>query len=254
MSRYLKDFASSSMQNHDRAIPIAIAAEEPIVRYGVRKLLEAEADLTVVGEAATSPEAIRLAVETKPRVLLLEMSTSLSGLEVLTRLASMQSSVRTLLLASPHDKSEIAEAFGLGARGVVLKGSATRLLLAGIRCVIEEQYWIGERAVAGVAAAVRNFAEKDGDGRKASRDYRLTPRELEIIAVIATGCTNKDAGQKFSISERTVKHHLTNIYDKLGVSTRLELALFAMNHRLDVCEPARLRARVALNAKYAAVL
>lgn len=239
------------MNNNHRAVPIAIAAEEPILRYGIRRLIETQPDLSVVGEAADSPEAIKIAIELKPEVLLLEMSATLSGLQVLTYLASMRSSVRTLLLASPADKSDIAEAFSLGARGVVLKESATRLLLSGIRCVIAGQYWNGEKAFAQAAAVVRSFAEKQVDGNQSPRDYRFTPRELEIIAAIATGCTNKDVGQKFSITERTVKHHLTNIYDKLGVSTRLELALFAVNHRLDAYELPRVRSRVSTHVKYA---
>ncbi|MGH9352754.1 MAG: LuxR C-terminal-related transcriptional regulator [Terriglobia bacterium] len=239
------------MNNDYRATPIAIAAEEPIVRYGVRRLFETEPDLNVVGEAADSSEAIKIVLDLKPEVLLLELPASRSGLEVLRRLASVKSGARTLLLASPGDRSQIAEAFNLGARGVVLKGSETRILVNGVRGVLAGQYWMGETAVAGISEAIRSFTEQHRNGGKASQDYRLTPRELEIIASIATGCSNKDAGRKFSITERTVKHHLTNIYDKLGVSSRLELALFAVNHHLDVYEPPATRARLNTEEKYA---
>lgn len=241
------------MNNNHGATPIVIAVDEPIVRYGVRRLIEGEPDLAVIGEAANASEAIKLALELKPEVLLLDLGEPLSGLEVLSRLASMKSCVRTLLMASGAHESQIAEAFDLGARGVVLKGSDTRLLLNGVRGVIAGQYWIGEKAVAGIASAIRCFTQQQ-DGRKAPQHYGLTPRELEIIATIVTGCSNKDVGRKFSIAERTVKHHLSNIYDKLGVSNRLELALFAVNKHLDVYEPNDTRSRLSAEGKYAEVV
>lgn len=242
------------MNNDQRATAIAIAAEEPILRYGIRRLFEAEPDLYVVGEAANTSEAIKIALDLKPKVLLLEASDTLSGLEVLSRLASVKSSVRTVLLASRAGKSQIAEAFNLGARGVVLKESEMCFLLSGLRSVIAGQYWIGENAVTGMAMAIRGFAGQYPEGPKPPQNYRLTPRELEIVATIAAGCSNKDVGRKFSITERTVKHHLTNIYDKLGVSTRLELALFAVNHHLDVYESPAARGRLSDEVKYAEVV
>lgn len=238
------------MNNNHGATSIAIAVDDPILRYGVRRLFEGEPDLIVVGEAATTSEAIKLALELKPEVLLLDLAEPLSGLEVLSRLASVKSCVRTLLMASGAQENQIAEAFDLGAHGVVLKGSDTRLLLNGVRGVIAGQYWIGEKAVAGIASAIRCFTQQH-DGRKSPQHYGLTPRELEIIATIVTGCSNKDVGRKFSIAERTVKHHLSNIYDKLGVSNRLELALFAVNKHLDVYEPHEVRSRLSAEGKYA---
>lgn len=234
-----------------RVISIAIAAEEPIVRYGARRLFETEPDLRVVAEAATSAEAIKIALDLKPEVLLLDLPASGSGLEVLSHLASMKSTVRALLLASPGDRSQVEEAFNLGARGVVMRGSATRALVNGVRGVLAGEYWMGEKAALGIDAAIRSFAEQPGACQKSPQDYGLTPRELEIIATIASGYSNKDAGRKFSITERTVKHHLTNIYDKLGVSSRLELALFAVNHHLDVYEPPVMRPRLSAEEKYA---
>ncbi|MGH9356955.1 MAG: LuxR C-terminal-related transcriptional regulator [Terriglobia bacterium] len=241
------------MNNDRRATSIAVAANEPIVRYGVRRLFEAEPDLHVVAEAANSSEAITVTLTLKPEVLVLDLAAPISGLDVLTRLASVKSCVRTLLLASPVDLSQFDEAFNMGARGVVLKGSPTGLLLNAVRSVIAGQYWAGEQAAAGIAAALRTLKEQD-KGCGSAHHYGLTPRELEVIATITTGCSNKDVGRKFSIAERTVKHHLTNIYDKLGLSNRLELALFAVTNHLDICEPDNSPGRESTEAKYAGVL
>lgn len=242
------------MNTVSRAIPIAIAAEEPIVRYGVRRLFESEPDLRIVGEAADSSEAVQIAMNLKPEVMLLDLSPSGAGLEALERLAQMKSGVRVLLLASPGEKRQMEAALNLGARGVVLRGSATRALVNGVRGVLAGGYWMGEKAVECAAAALRSLDEQNGDGGRKPQDYGLTPREREIIAAVSAGYSNKDAGRKFSITERTVKHHLTNIYDKIGVSSRLELALFAMNHRLDVYEPTEDRVRLSREEKYAEVV
>ena len=241
------------MNNNWRATSIVIAAKEPIVRYGVRRLFETEPDLNVVAEAASSAEAITVTLALKPEALVLDLATPSSGLDVLTRLASAKSCVSTLLLASQADQGQFGEAFNLGARGIVLKGSPTCVLLSALRGVIAGEYWAGEQAVAGITAALRSFKEQD-NGVESPHHYGLTPRELDVIATIATGCSNKDVGRKFSITERTVKHHLTNIYDKLGLSNRLELALFAVTNHLDVCEPESSSGRGSTEAKYAEVL
>jgi len=211
---------------------VAIAAQEPLLGYGVRRLLEAEANLKVVAEAANISAAVRAVLESRPDLLLLDLEMPPSGLDVLTQLCSAKAPVRTLLLAYSLDRKQIAAAFELGARGFVMKGSDTRMLVNSVRSVMAGRYWVGEKPVSGRAEALRNFSPQR-NGRKSWRDYKLTARELEIIVAIANGCSNKDASEKFSITERTVKHHLTNIFDKLGLSSRLELALFAVNNHWD---------------------
>jgi len=112
----------------------------------------------------------------------------------------------------------------------VLKDSASTVLFECIHNVMAGRYWIGKESVSDLVQALRRFLPPPVDARR--KGFGLTGRELELIATIVAGYTNKDIAQKFSISEQTVKHHVTNIFDKLGVSNRLELVLFAIEHHL----------------------
>lgn len=213
------------------AIRILIADDHPIVRDGLRRLLETEPDFSVVGQAADGREAVKLVRELTPDILLLDLSMPrLPGLEVLRELSESAAAVRTILLAAAIEKEQIIEALQMGARGVVLKESATQLLFKSIRTVMAGQYWVGREKVSDLVAALRGLVASGGE--KPDKNFGLTRRELEIVSTIVAGYTNRDIAQKFSLSEDTVKHHLTHIFDKLGVSSRLELAMFAVNHRI----------------------
>ncbi|MBC8645722.1 MAG: response regulator transcription factor [Thermoanaerobaculia bacterium] len=219
------------MPERTEPIRILIADDHPIVRDGLRRLLETEPDFQVVGQAADGREAVKLVREVQPEILLLDLSMPrLPGLEVLRELSDSASPVRTILLAAAIEKEQIVEALQMGARGVVLKESATQLLFKGIRTVMAGQFWVGREKVSDLVAALRGLVASGGD--KPDKNFGLTRRELEIVSTIVAGYTNRDIAQKFSLSEDTVKHHLTHIFDKLGVSSRLELAMFAVNHRI----------------------
>jgi DNA-binding NarL/FixJ family response regulator len=206
-----------------------IADDHPIFRDGLKRLLEAEAGFAVVGEASDGEEAVRQTRKLMPDILLLDLAMPrLPGLEALRELSG--GTVRTILLTAAIEKHQIVTALQAGARGIVLKDSATELLYESIRCVMDGQYWIGREAVADLVAVLRDMAAADGPSRKGK--FGLTPRERQITGAVVAGLTNREIAEKLSVSEDTVKHHITHVFDKLGVSSRLELALFAMNHGL----------------------
>lgn len=215
-------------------INILIADDHPIFRDGLRRLLEAEPGLKVIGEACDGAEAVKMARELKPDILLLDLAMPRHpGLEALRDLGSGQQSVRVILLTAAAEKQQIVEALQLGARGVVLKDSATQLLLKSIHTVMSGEYWVGRESVSNLVQYLRTLVQSTGEEAK-QKKFGLTPRELEIVSAVVAGYANKEIAEYFKISEDTVKHHLSNIFDKLGVSTRLELALFAVNQSLPI--------------------
>ena len=213
-------------------IRILIADDHPIFRDGLKRLLESERGFKVVGEACDGVEAVNLARQLKPEILLLDLAMPRRpGLEALRELSSDPASVRVILLTAAAEKDQIVEALQLGARGVVLKDSATQILLKSIRAVMNGEYWVGRESVSNLVQYLRGLVGTSGDTARKKR-YGLTPRELEIVSAVVAGYANKEIAEHFKISEDTVKHHLSNIFDKVGVSTRLELALFAVNQAL----------------------
>src|ERR1700758_914296 len=217
-------------------IRIVIADDHPIFRDGLRRLLEAEPNLTVLGEASDGAEAVKMARQLKPDILLLDLAMPKHpGLEALRDLSTGggSSPVRVILLTAAAEKSQIVEALQLGARGVVLKDSATQLLLKAIHTVMAGEYWVGGESVSHLVQYLRTLMQSSHDEAR-QKKYGLTPRELEIVSAVVAGYSNREIAEYFKISEDTVKHHLSNIFDKLGVSTRLELALFAVNQGLPL--------------------
>ncbi len=211
---------------------IVIADDHALFREGLRKLLESEEGTRVVGEAATVEDAVRAVHQLNPHILLLDLSfPELTGLEALRELNEQGLQTRTLILTAAIDREQVVQALQLGARGIVLKHSALPLLIKSIRCVLEGQYWIGQEGVSDLIQALRQVSPSHRPAA-AVRDFGLTSREKEVIALIVAGYTNKDLARKLNISEHTAKHHLTNVFDKLGVSNRLELVLFAVDHQL----------------------
>jgi two-component system nitrate/nitrite response regulator NarL len=217
------------------AVRIVVVDDHPIFRDGLRRLLEADG-FEVVGEAGDGLQALRLVQELHPDVLLLDMSMpGVSGLDVLKRLPS-DSPVRTILLTAGVEQNEILEALQLGARGVVLKESTTAMLYKSIRCVTIGEYWLARNSVADLVEAMRGLTRQIGALEKHSSPFGLTRREQDIVAGVATGESNREIAERLSIREDTVKHHLSNIFDKVGVFSRLELAVFAINHGLNGCD------------------
>lgn len=219
-----------------KQIRLVIADDHPIFRDGLRRLLEAESGFKVIGEARDGAEAVKLARQLKPDIMLLDLAMPKHpGLEALRELSTNggQNSVRVILLTAAAEKNQIVEALQLGARGVVLKDSATQLLLKAIQTVMAGEYWVGRESVSNLVQYLRTLVQSSGEEAR-QKKFGLTPRELEIVSAVVAGYANKEIAEYFKISEDTVKHHLSNIFDKLGVSTRLELALFAVNQSLPL--------------------
>jgi two-component system, NarL family, nitrate/nitrite response regulator NarL len=226
-------------------IRVLVADDHALFRETLRTLLETDPDIVVVGDASSGRDAIRLTRDLQPDILLLDLvMPNVSGLETLRELSALGLATRTLLLTADAGDSDVVDALQLGARGVLMKCAATELLFKSIRTVMAGQYWVGRECVAELIDKMRErAATPDPEMRRPT--FGLTPRELEVVFTVVDGYPNSDIARKFSISIKTVKHHLTNIFGKLGVSNRLELALFAVQHRLDAIryeEPTRSQA------------
>jgi DNA-binding NarL/FixJ family response regulator len=211
-----------------QTIRIVTADDHPIFRDGLRRLLEAEAGFSVVGEAGSGREALKLVASHSPDVLLLDLAMpDGSGLDVL-RALDRKSSVKSILLTAAAERREMIEALQLGVRGLVMKHSATTMLHKCIRAVMAGEYWFGHDRMPDMIEALRQLREPQAT----SPVHTLTRREIHVIAAVVSGATNRDISEQLGLSEQTVKNHLSHIFDKVGVSNRLELALFAIHHRL----------------------
>jgi two-component system, NarL family, nitrate/nitrite response regulator NarL len=217
------------MSNESNPIRIVIADEHPVVRQHLRRSLECEPGLHVLGEASDTDSAVHLTRHSKPDILLVDFALSQQfEFKCLNGLASHAPPVRIVVMVGAIEKAHLVDAFRLGAHGVVLKRSTPQVLLKSIRSVMAGQYWLESESLGVLVEALRESLAQ-GNGAKSPKDYGLTRREVDIITKIVSGRSNREVGEEFAISERTVKHHLTNIFSKVGVSSRLQLALFAVN-------------------------
>jgi two-component system, NarL family, nitrate/nitrite response regulator NarL len=213
-------------------IRILIADDERLFREALRALLETEPGFSVVGGASDGAEALKLVRRLKPDVLLLDLAMPrLPGLDALRTLAESCTGVRTLVLTAATRREEVVAALQLGARGVVLKDAEPAILFSSIRAVFEGGYWFGDEAIRDLVEALRAMLPPSS-ATPTPRPFNLTKRELDVIKGVVAGYSNKEIALRLRLSEDTVKHHLTSIFDKVGASNRLELALFAIHHQL----------------------
>jgi two-component system nitrate/nitrite response regulator NarL len=225
--------AIRTTEPHGGAIRILIADDHPVVRLGVRNMLKTDDAFEVVGEASDGKEAMARTLDLSPNILLLDLSMpNMPGLEVMRAIMTDSSRVKILLLTASVTPQQIVEALQIGARGIVTKDALIDELRTAIGAVFEGDYWIHGKRVFNLVGALRELTSQAVVPHR--QTYGLTPRELDIVGSIVGGCANRDIAKQHNISQETVKRHLTNIFDKTGVSTRLELALFAMAHQVAI--------------------
>jgi DNA-binding NarL/FixJ family response regulator len=218
-------------------IRVVLADDHPIVRDGLRKLLSLEEDIQVVGEASDGREVLQIVQQTEPDVVILDLRMpNLDGLSALQALQQFNKKAKIIILTASEDKNEFVQAMKLGCSGIVLKQTAPELIVKSIRKVYAGEIWLDSHTT---AAVMRQFASPSdvmgGTGKTRERSP-LSQREREIVSLVAQGYKNKEMAEKMFISEQTVKNHLHNIFDKLGVSDRLELALYAIHKGLHLVD------------------
>jgi DNA-binding NarL/FixJ family response regulator len=205
---------------------LVLADDHPIFLEGLRRLLEMEDDFDVVGEATTGTSALRLVGEAKPDVAILDVSLpELSGIALSRRLAADCPGVRVLMLTLHEDRSYLNQALQAGARGYVLKRSASGMLVHAIRAVMVGGTYV-DPAIVG-----RIFDSQPSRTRKSSADPTtpdLTARELDVLKLIAAGLTNKEIARRLDIGVKTIDTYRSRAVDKLGLKTRSDIVRYAM--------------------------
>jgi len=227
-----------------RKIRIVLADDHPIVRDGLKKMLSLESDLEVVGEANDGREALEQIQMHEPDILLLDLRMpNLDGLGALQTLQHINRKTRVIILTASEDKNEFVQAMKLGCSGIVLKQTAPELIVKSIRKVNDGEIWLDSHTTVGgeshtttretIGSSGSSTSSHSSQGKVRERSP-LSAREREIVGLVAQGYKNKEMAEKMFISEQTVKNHLHNIFDKLGVSDRLELALYAIHKGLHL--------------------
>jgi len=210
----------------DTPIQILIADDHGVLRAGLRALLNAEPDLQVAGEATDGPETLQLAGELRPDVILLDVSMpGPGGIEVTRQLKGIFPNARILILTVHEDKQLLQEAIQAGASGYITKRAIKSELINAIHAV-----WRGDLYIH--PAMTRALLSKDTSPHPSDDACvePLTPRETEVLSLIAQGHTNCQAAEILCISVRTVESHRANIMGKLGLRGRVELVRYAMEH------------------------
>jgi DNA-binding NarL/FixJ family response regulator len=220
-------------------IKLMIVDNFPVVRAGLRTVLTGVSDIQIVGEAQDGAEAADRAVELQPDVVLTELRLPNSdGLTLLRTLHTRAPQVKVVLFTASENKDDFIEAMKLGCCGIVPKDAAPSMIIKSIQKVHAGEIWLDSNTTAAVirqfAAPVDPALAQVAANAKPRERAQLSQREREIIVLIAQGYKNKEIAEKMFITEQTVKNHLHNVFDKLGVSDRLELALYAIHNSLHL--------------------
>jgi two-component system NarL family response regulator len=211
---------------------IVIVDDHTLFREGLKIILATEEDLEVVADVESAEDIVELVWQSRPDLLLLDIRMPQgSGLDAIPAVLKISPNTQVLVLTASDEKEEHVRAFRLGAKGVILKDSARQTLMQAIRTVCRGDVWMDPR-MSGALADELSHMGSDTDAVSARQENGLTDRELEIVRLVASGYKNKEVGSTLAISERTVKTHLTNIFQKLGVRDRVGLVMYALKHNL----------------------
>jgi two-component system nitrate/nitrite response regulator NarL len=217
-------------------VRVVVADDEPIFRASLRQLLtappsvihdvygiEVGAGFDVVGEAGNGHDTIAAVQSAKPGLRLLDLDMpGLSGLSALREMQQFSATMRTIVLSGHITRAHLQTAVQLGVRGLVRKDESTEVLFEAVMRVMAGQHWLGQNLVTDLMELVRTSAQNaNGCVRQ---PFGLTPREREVLTLVAAGYPNKEIARTCAVSEETIKHHLTRMFDKVGASNRLELA------------------------------
>ena len=205
------------------AIRLVLVDDHPVVLAGLERLFELEPDFEVVGRCTSGEEGINTIQQQKPDVVVLDLSMrGMNGLALLRKLDQRQQPPRVVLLTISISEDQMLEAFRLGVRGIVLKEMAPKLLIECIRKVHAGERWFEKTSL---GLTFDRLVAPNGPAV-------LTPRETDIVRMVAGGLRNKEIATSLSIAEGTVKIHLHHVYEKLGVDGRIPLTLYAQKQGL----------------------
>ena len=215
-------------------VRVLVADDDPLVRAAVGALLSPNGDYEMVGEATDGDETIAQADRLRPEILLLDLNMPRKpGLDALREMGDRIAGMKTIVLTVAIEKKQILEVLQLGARGIVLKSEARNVLADSIRAVIEGYYWVDNQPVLDVKHILEDLMTVPvHESDRAVKRHLLSAKEMQIVSYIVEGRTNRDIATSMQTSEQVVKNHLGKIFDKLGVFNRLELALYALDHRI----------------------
>jgi two-component system, NarL family, nitrate/nitrite response regulator NarL len=214
-------------------IRVLLIDDQTIVRAGLRLLIESLSNTIVVGEAQNRVEALAIAVREQPNIMLVDLSL---GLDLIPELLATVKQGRVVILTGSEDLEDQARAVQLGARGLVLKEDAVSNLINAIERVHQGGFWFEPSVSATLLGTIAHAGENGGRiDPERNKITTLTKRELEMISLVSEGLKNQQIGNRLCIGEGTVRNYLTTIYDKLGVSDRFELIVYA--YRYGITKP-----------------
>lgn len=211
-------------------VSVYVADARPIVRHGLQLVLAAEPGLAVVGSAGTADQLRRSLTQLELDVLFLDPGLHAPWLDLLSEALKLQPTLKVVVNGTHLPDAEVVTALELGARGVLPRDAPVDLFGRCARAVADGQYWIGRHAMAGLVESLRRARTQPG--HRPEHQLALTSRQLDVLRAVAGSQTNRQIAAALGISEDTVKQHLTTVFDKCGVSNRVELALFAVRNGL----------------------